>query len=626
MAAFLFISVLVLGILLAVLSLKPAWAGHLCVFIDQRLSSPEMLLTVSFLILMGIGTLILFSVLGPLFNYGQVVDRLKELLIWSGLLGAHCFALLYQSYGTVFQRPDFFTDGLHKILRALFIGRLSFWLRLALLLTTLVVLIPTSSISMNRAPSHDSGIFLYFGQQILKGEIPFRDLWDHKPPMIFYMDALGLFLGHGSLWGVWTLEYLALACSSLIGFSFLRRYYQILPSFLAVFFSLAGVVFMIEGGNLTEEYSLPLQWGVLILFAVSEKAGWQDRGGNRYAFMAGVLFSLALNFKQTMVGIWLALFLWFGIWALSQKKLYSWKVFAWAGAGALVTMGIIILYFASHQALAEYWRVAYVYNFLYSDASPGRRYKAFIDIWEFLTCTSPFFALALAAWVVAVILAIRHKSNFSFPVWVALIDLPIELVLISTSGKNYRHYFMTLLPVFTILAAWGMDIVFKRKRWIILGALILSAAVLYPTANALWTLWQPTSEATISETVRLIENETQPDDYVLMWGSQTVVNYLSHRLVPTRFVHQKPLFRAGFAGRPLSDELLQDLETHPPALIINTLLPSTPFIAKGGDGSCLLPDELPDGMDAVFDFICRHYDLEKIITKDRWEVYRLRQP
>ncbi len=54
-----------------------------------------------------------------------------------------------------------------------------------------------------KIPNRDSGAFLYIGQRILKGDIPYRDIWDHKPPCIFFINALGLFIGRGAIWGVW---------------------------------------------------------------------------------------------------------------------------------------------------------------------------------------------------------------------------------------------------------------------------------------------------------------------------------------------------------------------------------------------------------------------------------------
>jgi hypothetical protein len=612
--------------------LNPSWTLHLSQSLDTHLSQPDSLLVTSFYIVVGVLAVPALALLGGLMRYGLVIKRLLELLVWVEGLAFMLLVLLGLSYREIYCRPGFFVDAPRRIIRASFISCLSFWLALGLMAMTVLVLFPSSTISMERIPGHDSGIFLYFGQQILRGQIPFRDLWDHKPPMIFYMDALGLLLGNGSMWGVWILEYLALAGSSLMGFFILRRYYGKVPAALAVCLSLGYIVFLLEGGNLTEEFSLPLQWGVLLLFAISGSRGWDGRGGAFRAFAAGVLFSLALNFKQTMVGIWAALFLWLGLCWLFHRRRSLWKVFAWAGLGAALTLATILLYFAAYHTLGEYWRIAYVYNMIYSEITPGQRFNAFSDLVNFLTHTSLLFPLVALAWAAGAFIALRatfhRKSLPAFPLLVALIDLPIEIVLISISGKNFRHYFMTLIPVMTILSAWGISqlahLARRFPRWQTgAAALLLVGLILTPSFSALVALIQPANERGYTDTVRLIQNLTQPRDYVLMWGSQTVVTYLSGRAAPSRFVHQKPLFQAGYANRALSDEMLNDLKTHTPQMIINTHLTATPFITTGPNGECQLPPALPDGMDAVFNFICQNYTLTQTITNDQWEVYQL---
>ena len=60
----------------------------------------------------------------------------------------------------------------------------------------------------------------------------------------------------------------------------------------------------------------------------------------------------------------------------------------------------------------------------------------------------------------------------SRPLGIALLALPLELVLVGMSGKAYKHYYMALLPIFSIfagLAFWFMltrlaDLPSERKR------------------------------------------------------------------------------------------------------------------------------------------------------------------
>jgi len=634
-AAFLLLSTLAFGGIWLFMFFRPGWRHAISRIADAYFSRPDNLLAASFFTLFTALSIPVLSALGLWLRYGQIIKRMAHLLFWVEGLAILLLGMLVICYPSAYRQQSFFANALLRIGRASFIGRTDFWLASGLLALSALILVQISSISLGRVPSHDSGIFLYFGQQILRGRIPFLDLWDHKPPLIFYVDALGLFTGRGSLWGVWTLELLSLSASTLAGFLVLRRYYRGFPAAFGIGVGLGSLAFLLEGGNLTEEFSLPLQWAALGLFALSERKGWGGRAGALRAFGTGALFSLALNFKQTTVGIWLALFLWLGLSQLFQprKNVKPGRIIAWACFGAVSILTAIAGYFASHHSLLEFWRTAYQYNFLYSNIPLEQRLDALLDMADFFIHTSPLFLFVLAAWGAGIWAAVRKVSRregfLPFPLAAALIDLPIELVLISLSGENYRHYFLTLIPAMTILAAWGVSQLgrftlcfpfWQKAFWTLLLILLL----FYPTIQNLLAMHQPSNEITITETVKTIRAETKPDDYVLVWGSQTVVNYLSERPAPTRFVHQKALFRAGFANRALSDEILNDLKTRTPALIINTHLPSTPFIYEA-EGACDLPPNLPDGMDAVFNFICQNYQLDRVISKDQWEIYTLRK-
>ncbi|HNB42164.1 MAG TPA: hypothetical protein PLG52_11735, partial [Anaerolineales bacterium] len=74
-----------------------------------------------------------------------------------------------------------------------------------LLLTAFVLDLVNPSFDV---PARDGGFFLYAGQQILNGKIPYQDFWDSKGPGIFYVNAFGLLLGGGSRWGVWAVEFI----------------------------------------------------------------------------------------------------------------------------------------------------------------------------------------------------------------------------------------------------------------------------------------------------------------------------------------------------------------------------------------------------------------------------------
>ena len=180
-------------------------------------------------------------------------------------------------------------------------------------LILLVVLIALASAMpvLYPMPDTDASIFLFIGDKIKSGQLPFRDWYDHKPPLIFYLNALGLWLGQGSRWGVWAI-YISAAAAALLGFVFLRRYYGKWIAALAVSATLMNLAFVFQRGNLTEEYALPFQFGVLLLLA------GVDQGQKKTVrlLLIGLALSLASSLKQPLAGTGVAvaiyLFVYYG--------------------------------------------------------------------------------------------------------------------------------------------------------------------------------------------------------------------------------------------------------------------------------------------------------------------------
>ena len=78
-------------------------------------------------------------------------------------------------------------------------------------------------------------------------------------------------------------------------------------------------------------------------------------------------------------------------------------------------------------------------------------------------------------------------------------------------------------------------------------------------------------QARINEpAIQYILERTDPEDSILVWGAETMVNFFSKRPSPTRFVYQYPLYREEFTTEDLVLEFLDDLIDNRPKLILNS--------------------------------------------------------
>src|SRR5262245_8405640 len=101
---------------------------------------------------------------------------------------------------------------------------------LAILLVVLVLIVLAQANPGTHIPGRDYGFYVYIGDQILHGRLPYQDAWESKPPAIFYLNAIGLWIGRGSRWGVWVIEFISLLVAAAFSFLVMKKLWGIWPA------------------------------------------------------------------------------------------------------------------------------------------------------------------------------------------------------------------------------------------------------------------------------------------------------------------------------------------------------------------------------------------------------------
>lgn len=100
----------------------------------------------------------------------------------------------------------------------------------------------------------DSGIYLLIGKYLLKGRTLYIDFFDHKGPIIFFINYLPQIFVNGTL-GVWIIETICMSISSILLFKIssklLKNNFSLLISLVYILIS----VFLMNSGNYSEEYA-----------------------------------------------------------------------------------------------------------------------------------------------------------------------------------------------------------------------------------------------------------------------------------------------------------------------------------------------------------------------------------
>lgn len=492
-------------------------------------------------------------------------------------------------------------------------------------------------------PQRDAGLFLYMGRAILTGKIPYRDVWDHKLPAIFYIDALGLALVPGTRWGVWLLELLAVMTAALLGFRLLNQAFGWRPALFGSAAWLLTLLLLIisQGGNSTELFALPLQLLALHLFLALQR---HDRSAP-VAGVLGVTAALIALLRPTLLGVHLVLVL---VLCRSLVGSRAWRrlavVIGAFLAGGIAPLGCAAAYFAYHDALSPLFDQAIHYNSIYAATTIGLRVEAVI-LGIVGTSFTGLSLIALAGWLGAVIRYQRGRplghAAGSLEL-VALIGLPIELVLVSVSGRVYFHYFIAWLPVMMLLAGFlahdveQAALTASARSLRRVGPIILLWLLPLMAGVPMWLLLEsviarsnPTAPyvQTTQQAVAFVSRMTTTGEPILVWGAESAVYVLSDREAPTRFAYQYPLYTRGYAANAHIEIFLREIMARPPTLIIDASGGDAlvPPLDAGQRAVWTAPSDsygLHPALEDVFMYVDAAYERVAILGPQRWLVYR----
>jgi hypothetical protein len=583
-----------------------------------------------------------------------------------------------------------------------------------LLIVFLIVLVGVTlsvvSPAVQMTPGRDSGIYLYTGWQINQGKILYSEVWDHKPPLIFFIEAAGLGLGNGSVWGVWALQVAFVSAAFVLAAGLLMQFSTVLE---AGGIAAAGILLLfsvLHGGNFTEEYALPFQFGAILLFFLAERKGynfWRSFG-------MGMLLAMAFHLRQNLIGVGIAIGLVMVLRGLFTRKAGEWLPLLPMAAGFGLVAGLWIVFFAAQGALGDYWDAAFAYNFYYSDLGLLEYLKGMQDALGFIVSV-PGFAMGILAWLVTLAALVLHfgadlggwlrkrwpgwtglglsavlvllalfgdvltsgsaqgglgllqKAMLAAGVLLALVSglhasrwlahwlagplekqslrfatkgtaalaavsviwLPLEVLFIGLSARNYLHYFMSLVPVTVVLLGlalhWLLSLPKARKyaAWPVMP-FVLAVIIYQPFMALTGEFGRAGYDPQVDAAVRYLVENSQEDEPVLVWGAEPVVNLESRRSLPTRYIHLYPFYVDNPAIGRMSAELLEGLKENPPVVILDTMNDELRFIDPVSGPACAAPGAaLPGRMPEIFDHICQNYQYETTVGPDAWRVYRL---
>jgi len=457
---------------------------------------------------------------------------------------------------------------------------------LALLAFLVAALIPFSP-SYFPVPTRDAGLFLYAGKIIRQGGLPYLDIWDQKPPLIFYINALGLALGGGSAEGVYWLKVALLLAGAAIGFRAMRRSFGVVPALFGTLVWMSYRPLLTKEGNIAEEYALPLQLAALSLVVSADKG----RDEWKAWLIAGGLGGIAFLLKPTLIGAMLAAMVILIAPAVRARahRHAARAVLLFIGAMAIPIVASILIALVQGY-LPEYWSGVVLYAVSYAAVDQ----TSYAEIWaRMLSLFHPALLTAVGlGYIASALRVLAVKRDASPPPallkW-ALVALPLDALLISLPHRSFMYYYLALLPTFSVLLASLLFLVEEGWKWVVrrpaqavlsaggvaiavlIGSLTIGRIAYRDILRTGAALAGPRPN-TIEPVMNYLDRATAPGDTVLVWGAEAGVNFVSGHDAPTRYVHQYFLFMPGYVTEGMVSEFFREVVDNPPPVIIDAVV------------------------------------------------------
>ena len=426
---------------------------------------------------------------------------------------------------------------------------------------TLFILSIVLCLNFNQSPIYnyfidDSSIYQYIGSLILKGSMPYRDIFDHKGPIVYLYHALGQYIH--PLNGQFYLEIISIFIASIFAFKIANIYNSKIVSLLIVTIILANIPALDTFGN-TEIQSWPFLFYITLQFIQTiNSSKITPKTSFFLGLSAGFLSLIKFNYLLYPFFMLLTIF----IILLKNKEFLLVKKYILFGVLGFISVLIPTLFWLYiNDTLYNFYDNYIVFNLFY--ASKNSNFNRIVFCFEYISQLrfvkySFYFPIAL----ICLIKFCSSKERLISLICIFLYYLTFLSLVVT--GNPYIHYALLFYPLTLVILALIISKIKYKKATI----LLLIVFGLYFANNSLIrsNVYKKSSTYNIEKMKEIsyhIQNYLAPNETFLYLGELHALPYLySNR-------QHSNLYAYNFIVKHIMPEKFQeDFKSFPPNLIL----------------------------------------------------------
>jgi hypothetical protein len=440
--------------------------------------------------------------------------------------------------------------------------------------TSIAFLVPAVFLGLLRPFNSDESIFMYGGMLLNNGQKPYEQLWDHKGPLLYVLNSIGLNLGFPNSAGVPFLQafliflvFVYILCSREPNSSFVPRtqfqYFFVTISAFSIYLSLSSF-------GTTELWTLPMQLFIYFLtlglfFGPESKDSIfiSSRVFYIYGFTLGAIFLVRPNngFGVTLCTI-LAL-------VRFSSKLRKSLLFLTFGLISSVAITAVFYFPLSPQLIHAMFEQFFTYSYDYSNGYNVLQ-KTYGSIYLFIN-----FAKLPLVFLLICLIIMKSKYLKMTEARFGLVLLSLDFVSQLTSGRGYSTYLMatfaaslTLIYIFMVESNLTPT---EFKASMVASVLIFSLSISTSDFEARWH--KGFREQRIA--TQYLITHISPTDEILYLGNNPYIFVRSKRLSISPIIYNYPLLSKFYRGQSeLVDSYSKLIIDSPPNYVIQDAISS----------------------------------------------------
>ncbi len=312
----------------------------------------------------------------------------------------------------------------------------------------------------------DANSFFTMGKGMMHGRIPYRDLFEQKGVLLYFLHGIAYLISNRTFFGVYVLEVISFSIFLFYGFKlvtiFIDKKYTIvsLPILAASILNLKSF----SNGDSAEEFCLPILAIGLYYLIKYFKDLYPNPIPYRWLLINGILAGCVLWIKFTMLGFWIA---WMG--SIFSCLLLS-KHYRNVVIGCMVfLLGMLlaslpwILYFGLNKSISDWFYTYFVFNAKFYSTSNSilSNIKSIFNHFLYQAYKNPFFCSLLLLGVTVFVTTKKFLKKIEHRLCLLSCVLCLSLTVYG-GGKSFVYYFLIFSPFVVFGFVFLLDFYFNE--------------------------------------------------------------------------------------------------------------------------------------------------------------------